>query len=160
MSVQRPPEPQAPSGAKPARISVPDLVARKGKEPIVCLTAYTTPMARRLDPHVDLLLVGDSLGMVLYGLESTIPVTLDMMCLHGAAVSWRRQKPEGPGFRPGPPVSGSEFGLEREERERRAAVGAGDLPGHRTTTTTHQPLRHYSAEDRFKRGPSQGTCLT
>jgi 3-methyl-2-oxobutanoate hydroxymethyltransferase len=65
---------------------VPDLVARKGKEPIVCLTAYTTPMARRLDPHVDLLLVGDSLGMVLYGLDSTIPVTLDMMCLHGAAV--------------------------------------------------------------------------
>jgi 3-methyl-2-oxobutanoate hydroxymethyltransferase len=65
---------------------VPDLVARKGKEPIVCLTAYTTPMARRLDPHVDLLLVGDSLGMVLYGMETTIPVTLEMMSQHGAAV--------------------------------------------------------------------------
>jgi len=74
------------SGAKMARLSVPEIVARKGQEPIVCLTSYTTPMARRLDSHVDLLLVGDSLGMVLYGLESTIPVTLDMMCLHGAAV--------------------------------------------------------------------------
>jgi 3-methyl-2-oxobutanoate hydroxymethyltransferase len=54
--------------------------------PIVCLTAYTAPMARMLDPHVDMLLVGDSLGMVLYGFESTIPVTVDMMCQHGAAV--------------------------------------------------------------------------
>lgn len=68
------------------RITVTDLVARKGGEPIVCLTAYTTPMARLLDPHVDLLLVGDSVGMVLYGLESTLGVTLDMMLAHGAAV--------------------------------------------------------------------------
>jgi len=75
------------SGAKtPQRLSVPDLMARKGKEPIVCLTAYTTPMAQHLDPLVDLLMVGDSLGMVLYGFDSTLPVTLDMMCLHGAAV--------------------------------------------------------------------------
>ncbi|CAH2605597.1 3-methyl-2-oxobutanoate hydroxymethyltransferase (plasmid) [Rhodovastum atsumiense] len=59
---------------------------RKGRGPFVCLTAYTTPMARLLDPHVDLLLVGDSLGMVLYGLESTLPVTLEMMIAHGAAV--------------------------------------------------------------------------
>lgn len=68
------------------RISVPELKARKGGEPIVCLTAYTTPMARRLDPHVDLLMVGDSLGMVLYGFDSTLRVTLDMMIAHGAAV--------------------------------------------------------------------------
>lgn len=68
------------------RISIPELDARKGGEPIVCLTAYTTPMARRLDRHVDLLLVGDSLGMVLYGFETTLPVTLDMMIAHGAAV--------------------------------------------------------------------------
>jgi len=68
------------------RISVPELKARKGGEPIVCLTAYTTPVARRLDPHVDLLMVGDSLGMVLYGFDSTLPVTLDMMIAHGAAV--------------------------------------------------------------------------
>jgi 3-methyl-2-oxobutanoate hydroxymethyltransferase len=74
------------TGARLTRISIPDLVARKGKDKIVCLTAYTTPMARALDPHVDLLLVGDSLGMVIYGFESTLPVTLDMMVLHGAAV--------------------------------------------------------------------------
>jgi 3-methyl-2-oxobutanoate hydroxymethyltransferase len=60
--------------------------ARKGGEPIVCLTAYTAPMAHWLDPHVDLLMVGDSLGMVLYGFDSTLPVTLDMMIAHGGAV--------------------------------------------------------------------------
>ncbi|WP_372398573.1 3-methyl-2-oxobutanoate hydroxymethyltransferase [Azospirillum sp. HJ39] len=69
-----------------ARQSVPALRARKGGEPIVCLTAYTAPVARLLDPHVDLLLVGDSLGMVVYGLDSTLTVTLDMMIAHGAAV--------------------------------------------------------------------------
>ncbi|ALG72266.1 3-methyl-2-oxobutanoate hydroxymethyltransferase [Azospirillum thiophilum] len=69
-----------------ARQSVPALRARKGGEPIVCLTAYTAPVARLLDPHVDLLLVGDSLGMVVYGLDSTLAVTLDMMIAHGAAV--------------------------------------------------------------------------
>ncbi len=68
------------------RISVPELCARKGGTPIVSLTAYTTPMARALDPYVDSLLVGDSLGMVLYGLPSTLGVTLDMMINHGAAV--------------------------------------------------------------------------
>ena len=87
MSVELPAEKAKQGGAKLARISVPDLVARKGQEPIVCLTAYTAPMARRLDPHVDLLLVGDTLGMVLYGFEDTIPVTLEMMALHGAAVT-------------------------------------------------------------------------
>ncbi len=68
------------------RISVPTLRAQKGKQPIAVLTAYTTPVARALDPHVDILLVGDSLGMVLYGLDSTLGVTLDMMIAHGAAV--------------------------------------------------------------------------
>jgi 3-methyl-2-oxobutanoate hydroxymethyltransferase len=57
-----------------------------GGEPLVCLTAYTTPMARLLDPACDLLLVGDSLGMVVYGLPSTVPVTLEMMIAHGGAV--------------------------------------------------------------------------
>ena len=66
------------------RLGVRDI--RKGGGPYVCLTAYTTPMARLLDPHVDLLLVGDSLGMVLYGMLSTLSVTLDMMVAHGAAV--------------------------------------------------------------------------
>lgn len=68
------------------RVSTPQIRARKGGEPIVCLTAYTTQMARWLDPHVDLLLVGDSLGMVVYGFDSTLPVTLDMMIAHGSAV--------------------------------------------------------------------------
>ncbi|MDD3446422.1 MAG: 3-methyl-2-oxobutanoate hydroxymethyltransferase [Zavarzinia sp.] len=67
--------------------TVPKLRARKGAEPIVCLTAYTAPMAQLLDPHADLLLVGDSLGMVVYGLPSTVAVTLDMMIAHGAAVA-------------------------------------------------------------------------
>ena len=68
------------------RVTIPDLHARKGGVPVVCLTAYTTPMAKLLDPYVDLLLVGDSLGMVLYGMATTIGVSLDMMIAHGAAV--------------------------------------------------------------------------
>lgn len=64
-----------------------DLRARKGGAPIVALTAYTTPMAQLLDPHCELLLVGDSLGMVLYGMASTLGVSLDMMIAHGAAVT-------------------------------------------------------------------------
>ena len=69
-----------------SRTTVPEIRARKGGEPVVCITAYTTPMARLMDPHVDLLLVGDSLGMVLYGFDSTLPVTLDMMIAHTGAV--------------------------------------------------------------------------
>ncbi|MDM9625350.1 3-methyl-2-oxobutanoate hydroxymethyltransferase [Rhizobium sp. S152] len=60
--------------------------AMKGGDRIVCLTAYTTPIARLLDPHCDLLLVGDSLGMVLYGMDTTVGVTLEMMIAHGQAV--------------------------------------------------------------------------
>ncbi|HEV8014105.1 MAG TPA: 3-methyl-2-oxobutanoate hydroxymethyltransferase [Stellaceae bacterium] len=63
-----------------------ELRGRKGGVPIVCLTAYTAPQARMLDPHADLLLVGDSLGMVVYGFNNTLPVTLAMMIAHGAAV--------------------------------------------------------------------------
>ena len=68
------------------RITVPALRARKGGEPIVALTAYDVATARLADPHVDLLLVGDSLGMVVYGMDTTLGVTLDMMAAHGAAV--------------------------------------------------------------------------
>jgi len=68
------------------RITVPDIAARKGRDNVVCLTAYTAPMAALLDPHCDLLLVGDSLGMVVHGLPSTVGVTLEMMILHGQAV--------------------------------------------------------------------------
>lgn len=63
-----------------------DIGARKGGEPIVCLTAYTTPLARIADRHCDVVLVGDSVGMVLHGLPSTLGVTLDMMIMHGKAV--------------------------------------------------------------------------
>lgn len=70
----------------PRRITARDISTRKGGEPVVCLTAYTAPMASILDPHADLLLVGDSLGMVVHGMNSTVGVTLDMMILHGRAV--------------------------------------------------------------------------
>lgn len=68
------------------RVSASDITARKGKAPVVCLTAYSAPMAEVLDPHCDLLLVGDSVGMVVHGLPTTVGVTLDMMILHGQAV--------------------------------------------------------------------------
>lgn len=74
------------AGGTSKRITVPQLQARKGGEPIVSLTAYSAPMAAFLDPHVDVFIVGDSVGMVLYGLDSTLGVTLDMMIAHGAAV--------------------------------------------------------------------------
>ena len=68
------------------RIAAPDIAARKGGVPVVCLTAYTAPMAEILDEHCDLLLVGDSVGMVVHGLPNTVGVTLEMMILHGQAV--------------------------------------------------------------------------
>jgi 3-methyl-2-oxobutanoate hydroxymethyltransferase len=84
-----------PSPVPGKRMTVPALKGRKvdgrTEQPIVMLTAYTMRMAQLLDPHCDLLLVGDSLGQVIYGLPSTVPVTLEMMCAHGAAVvrgSW------------------------------------------------------------------------
>ena len=68
------------------RLTVADIKQRKGKTKIVCLTAYTAPIAALLDPHVDMLLVGDTVGMVLHGLPTTVGVTLEMMILHGQAV--------------------------------------------------------------------------
>jgi 3-methyl-2-oxobutanoate hydroxymethyltransferase len=68
------------------RISTQDIVARKNAVPIVVLTAYTAPVAKLLDPHVDILLVGDSLGMVVYGMKDTLDTTVDMMIAHGRAV--------------------------------------------------------------------------
>lgn len=69
------------------QITIEDIVSRKNSsEPLVCLTSYTAPMTKILDPHCDILLVGDSLGMVVYGMENTVGVTLDMMVNHGKAV--------------------------------------------------------------------------
>jgi 3-methyl-2-oxobutanoate hydroxymethyltransferase len=72
------------AGLRP--VTAPEIVGLKGQRPIVTLTAYTTPMARLVDAHCDVALVGDSLGMVLHGLPSTHGVTLEMMILHGRAV--------------------------------------------------------------------------
>lgn len=68
------------------RLTAPDIRARKGGEPIVALTSYHAHTARILDSYCDLILVGDSLGMVMHGLETTVPVTLEMMILQGHAV--------------------------------------------------------------------------
>lgn len=79
------------AGVTAARLTVRDIRARKSpnhadRQPLVALTAYTAPMARLLDPHVEILLVGDSLGMVVYGLDTTLGLDLDTMIRHGAAV--------------------------------------------------------------------------
>ncbi len=68
------------------RVTVPEIRAHKNAKPVVCLTCYHAHTARLLDEHVDLMLVGDSLGMVMHGMETTLGVTLDMMILHGKAV--------------------------------------------------------------------------
>jgi 3-methyl-2-oxobutanoate hydroxymethyltransferase len=68
------------------RLTAPDILARKGGEPIVSLTSYHAHTARLVDAYCDVILVGDSLGMVMHGLETTVPVTLDMMILQGLAV--------------------------------------------------------------------------
>lgn len=81
------------SAQKPVRrITAPQITARKGGDPIICLTAYDAPTAALVDEYCDLILVGDSLGMVVHGLTSTVGVTLDMMILHGQAVMRSSQK--------------------------------------------------------------------
>jgi 3-methyl-2-oxobutanoate hydroxymethyltransferase len=72
--------------AQTQRLTAPEIRRRKGAEPIVSLTAYHAHTAKILDPFVDFLLVGDSLGMVMHGYETTVPVPLDLMIMHGAAV--------------------------------------------------------------------------
>lgn len=75
------------SATAPVRPTLPaDIQMRKGGEPLVCLTAYTTPVAQIVDDQCDVVLVGDSLGMVIHGLPSTVGVTMEMMVLHGQAV--------------------------------------------------------------------------
>lgn len=72
--------------AEARRITAPEIRARKGGDPIVSLTSYHAHTAQLLDNHVDVILVGDSLGMVMHGLETTVPVTVEMMIVHGRAV--------------------------------------------------------------------------
>ncbi|MGE0223501.1 MAG: 3-methyl-2-oxobutanoate hydroxymethyltransferase [Acetobacteraceae bacterium] len=72
----------------PARpVTPPAIKAAKGEEPIACITSYTASMTRLVDPHVDLILVGDSLAMTVYGMTSTVGVTVEMMIAHGRAVA-------------------------------------------------------------------------
>ena len=81
------------SATSPVRpVLPPDIRARKGGVPLVVLTAYSTPVARLVDAHCDIVLVGDSVGMVIHGLPSTLGVTLEMMILHGRAVVRGAQK--------------------------------------------------------------------
>jgi len=68
------------------RLTVKDIKAKKNTTPIVCLTSYSAPFTKIIDEHADLILVGDSVGMVLYGMESTLGVSIDMMCNHGKCV--------------------------------------------------------------------------
>jgi len=68
------------------RVTAPDIAKRKGGAPIVALTAYHAHTARIIDPYVDMLLVGDSLGMVMHGYETTVPVPLELMIMHAQAV--------------------------------------------------------------------------
>ena len=93
-------------------LTPPDIAGRKGAEPIACLTAYTTPMARLVDRHCDVVLVGDSVGMVLHGLPSTLGVSLDMKYTGDGARVGEKSKdgtpsvsPKGPsakaGIKPG-----------------------------------------------------------
>ncbi|WP_122519603.1 3-methyl-2-oxobutanoate hydroxymethyltransferase [Pannonibacter phragmitetus] len=74
------------ASASVSGLTPPEIKARKGGTPLVCLTAYTTPVARIADTACDVVLVGDSVGMVLHGLPSTLGVTMEMMILHGQAV--------------------------------------------------------------------------
>ena len=81
------------SATSPVRsVLPPEIRARKGGVPLVVLTAYSTPVARLVDAHCDVVLVGDSVGMVVHGLPSTLGVTLEMMILHGRAVVRGAQK--------------------------------------------------------------------
>jgi 3-methyl-2-oxobutanoate hydroxymethyltransferase len=81
------------SATSPVRpVLPPDIQARKGVAPLVVLTAYSTPIARLVDAHCDIVLIGDSVGMVIHGLPSTLGVTLEMMILHGKAVVRGAQK--------------------------------------------------------------------
>ena len=72
--------------AKKKKMTVPAFVARKGGKPLVCLTAYTAHVARLVDEHADMILVGDSLGMVIHGMPNTLGVTMEHMIMHGQAV--------------------------------------------------------------------------
>ena len=75
----------------PEKPQIADIMVLKGQRKIVCLTAYSAPMAHALDPHCDMLLVGDSVAMVIYGMDTTQNADLDMIIRHGEAVMRQRK---------------------------------------------------------------------
>ena len=133
-------------------MTVPAFRARKGQEPLVMLTAYTARMAELLDPCCDALLVGDSLAQTIYGLPSTVPVTLDTMIAHGAAVGARAHRAGGGGhaFRQlrSQSRAGLRVGLPRAEGNRRGRHQAGRRRGHGRHGRLPVGARH----------PRDGTC--
>ena len=80
------------TSSTPRRLSAPAIAARKGSQPLACLTAYTAPVAKAVDAHCELILVGDSVAMVVYGMESTLGADIPMMIRHGQAVVRATQK--------------------------------------------------------------------
>jgi 3-methyl-2-oxobutanoate hydroxymethyltransferase len=80
------PEQASENYAKKKKMTVPAFRAAKGGAPLVCLTAYTAHVARLVDEHADMILVGDSLGMVIHGMPNTLGVTMEHMIMHGQAV--------------------------------------------------------------------------
>ena len=146
------------------RLTAPDIGARKGGEPIVCLTSYHAHTARILDGYCDVILVGDSLGMVMHGLESTVPVTLDMMILQGqrgdarleAGAGGRRsavrllRSIEGAGLRFR--RAGAEGNrLRRDQARRRPAHGGDDRLSGRARRAGDGPCRFDPAGDQHHR---------
>jgi 3-methyl-2-oxobutanoate hydroxymethyltransferase len=105
------------SATSPVRpVLPPDIRARKGGTPLVVLTAYSTPVARLVDAHCDIALVGDSVGMVIHGMPSTLGVTMEMMILHGRAVVRGCQKAM--------PVIDMPFGSYEESPQQASATPA------------------------------------
>ena len=81
------------------KIKINEIIKKKGKEPIVCLTSYTKNISEILDKYCDLILVGDSMSMVLYGMKHTREIKLDTMILHAKAVKKHTKKSPGVRFR-------------------------------------------------------------
>ena len=135
------------------RVTAPDIRARKGGEPIVCLTAYTAPMAEILDPHCDLLLVGDSVGMVVHGLPNTVGVTLEMMILHGQAVMRGAEQRHGRRRHAVRHLRGR----RRDRLRQRRARAEGDRRAGREGRGRPADRRHHRLPGRA-RHPGDGPC--
>ena len=146
------------------RLTAPDIRARKGGDPLVCLTSYHAHTARIVDAYCDVILVGDSLGMVMHGLETTVPVTLDMMILQGLAVmrgsqprAGRRRHAvrllrglEGAGVRfRGSGDEGNR--LRRHQGRGRPAHGRDHRVSGRARRAGHGPRRPHAAGDQHDR---------